>query len=199
MADRTESGTPRKVMGWISLSIDGFAAGPDNDMSRIAANAGTEEMMTYSEGVWRGVDTAVMGRTNYEGFYGYWPPVAKDPTATPRSRALATRMDSVEKVVFSRTLQRAEWQNTRVSSDLEGKIGALKQASGRDILVVNSASIIRALLQANLLDELIVFLAPIMLGGGLRFFPDGLPASDWRLIGVATFPTGDVALRYGRV
>lgn len=90
MADRTGSETQRKVMAWISLSIDGFAAGPDNDMSRIAAHAGHVERMSYSEGIWRGVDTAVMGRTNCQGFYGYWPPVAKDPTATPRTRDLAT-------------------------------------------------------------------------------------------------------------
>jgi dihydrofolate reductase len=199
MSDRTGSDAPRKVMGWVTLSIDGYSAGPENDMSRIAAHAGHEEMMTYSEGIWRGVDTAVMGRTNYEGFHGYWPPVAKDPMATPRNRDLATWLDTVEKIVFSRTLERAEWQNARVASDLEAEVAVLKQASGRDILVLNSASIIRALLQACLLDELIVFLAPVMLGGGLRFFPDGLPASDWRLINVATFPTGDVVLRYGRV
>jgi dihydrofolate reductase len=198
MSDRTESETPRKLIAWITLSIDGFAAGPGNDMSRIAAHAGDEEMMAYSEGIWRGVSTAVMGRTNYEGFFGYWPPVAKDPSSTPRNRDLAIWLDTVEKVVFSRTMQRAAWRNTRVSADLEGEIGALKQAPGRDILVVNSASIIRAVLQAGLLDELIVFLAPIMLGGGLRFFPEGLPPSDWRLINATTFPQGDVVLRYGR-
>jgi dihydrofolate reductase len=198
MADRTNSGAQRKLMAWITLSLDGFAAGPNNDMSRIASHAGDEEMMTYSEGIWRGVSTAVMGRTNYEGFLGYWPPVAKDPSSTPRNRDLAIWLDTVEKVVFSRTMQRAEWQNTRVSSDLEGEIGRLKQAPGRDILIINSVSIIRAVLQAGLLDELIVFLAPIVLGGGLRFFPDGLPPSDWRLINLSTFPRGDVALRYGR-
>jgi len=198
MPDRTGSETQRKVLAWITLSIDGFAAGPGNDMSRIAAHAGDEEVMAYSEGIWRGVSTAVMGRTNYEGFLGYWPPVAKDPASTPRNRALAVWLETVEKVVFSRSLQRADWQNARVASDLEAEIRALKQAPGRDILVLNSASIIRALLRAGLLDELIVFLAPIMLGGGLRFFPDGLPPSDWRLISMVAFPTGDVALRYGR-
>ena len=198
MSETTATGTPRKVIGWITLSLDGFASGPNNDMSRIAAHAGDEEMMAHSEGIWRGVSTAVMGRSNYEGFYGYWPPVANDPSTTQRNRDLATWLDTVEKVVFSRTLQTAEWKNTRVSADLEGEISALKQAPGRDILVLNSVSIIRALLQAGLLDEFIVFLAPIMLGGGLRFFPDGLPPSDWRLINLATFPAGDVVLRYGR-
>src|SRR5690349_8179456 len=103
MSDHTGSDAPRKVLAWITLSMDGFAAGPDNDMSRIASHAGAEEMMSYSEGIWRNVSTAVMGRNNYEGFLGYWPPVAKDPSSTPRNRDLAVWLDTVDKVVFSRT------------------------------------------------------------------------------------------------
>jgi dihydrofolate reductase len=188
MPDRTESGEQRKLIGWVTLSLDGYSAGPGNDMSRIAEHAGHEQMMAYTEGIWRGVSTAVMGRTNYEGFFGYWPPVAKDPVSTPRNRDLAIWRDTVEKVVFSRTMQRAEWQNSRVASDLETEIRALKAASGRDILVLNS----------ELLDELQLFMVPVLLGGGLRFFPDGLAPSRWQLVSVATFSTGVVALRYGR-
>ena len=140
----------------------------------------------------------MIGRTNYEGFLGYWPPVAKDPAASPRDRDLASWLDSVDKVVFSRTMQRAEWQNTRVSSDLEGAIRALKAAPGRDVVVLNSASIIRALLDVGLVDELQLWVLPTMLGGGLRFFPEGLTPSTWQLMSVVTFPTGAVGLRYGR-
>src|SRR4029078_1141874 len=129
----------------------GYSAGPGNDMSRIAEYAGHEQMMAYSEGIWRGVSTAVMGRTNYAGCVEYLPPVATDPAATPRNRDLATWLDTVEKVVFSRTMKRAEWQNARVAADLHAEIHALKHAPGRDILILNSVSIIRALLQARLL------------------------------------------------
>ena len=198
MSDRTGSDTPRKVIAWVVLSMDGFAAGPDNDMSWVAEHVGHDQMMAYSEGIWRGVSTAVMGRTNYEGFLGYWPPVAKDPAASPRDRDLAIWLDTVDKVVFSRTIQRAEWQNTRVSSDLEAEIRALKAAPGRDILVLNSASIIRALLNAGLVDELQLWVLPTILGSGLRFFPEGLTPSKWQLMSVVTFPTGAVALRFGR-
>ena len=193
-----ETDAQRKLIAWITLSMDGYAAGPGNDMSRVASYAGHEQMMAYTEGIWRGVSTAVMGRTNYEGFFGYWPPVAKDPASSPRNRDLAVWLDTVEKVVFSRTLRRAEWQNTRVSADLEGEIGALKKAPGRDILVLNSVSIIRALLHAGLVDDLQVFLVPEVLGGGLRFFAEGLTPSTWQIVSVVTFPTGAVALRYGR-
>ena len=198
MADHTEAGTQRKLIAWITLSMDGFAAGHGGDMSWVAEHVGHDQMMAYSEGIWRGVSTALMGRTNYEGFFGYWPPVAKDPTSSPRDRDLAIWLDTVEKVVFSRTMQHADWQNTRVSSDLEGEIRALKQAPGRDILVLNSVSIIRQLLDRGLLDEFQMNLFPVMLGGGLRFFPDALTPSKWRLTNTTTLPTGAVALRYER-
>lgn len=68
MTDHTNSSTERKVLGWITLSMDGFAAGPSGDMSWVAEHVGHDQMMAYSEGIWRGVSTAVMGRTNYEGF-----------------------------------------------------------------------------------------------------------------------------------
>ena len=67
-----------------------------------------------------------MGRTNYEGFHGYWPPVAADPQAAPRDRALASWLDEVEKVVFSRTLEEAPWRNSRVARDVEAETRALK-------------------------------------------------------------------------
>jgi dihydrofolate reductase len=198
MSDNAGSGTNRKVIAWVTLSMDGFSAGPGGDMSWLAEHVGHEQMMAYSEGIWRGASTAVMGRTNYEGFFGYWPPVARDPASPPRHRDLATWLDTVEKVVFSRSLQSAEWQNTRIAADLEAEMRALKRAPDRDILVLNSASIIRALLDSDLVDELQLFVLPTVLGNGLRFFPDGLAASTWRLAGVSTFPTGAVALRYSR-
>jgi dihydrofolate reductase len=157
-----------------------------------------DQVMAYDEGNWRGASTAVVGRTNYEGFFGFWPPVANDPASPPRHRDLAIWLDTVEKVVFSRTLRSAAWQITRVAAHLETEMRALKRAPGRDILVLDSASIIRALLNSDLLDELQLFVLPTLLGGGLRFFPDGLASSTWQLLGVATFPTGAVALRYGR-
>lgn len=78
-------------------------------------------------------------------------------------------------------------------------VGARAQAPGRDILVLNSASVIRALLDGDLVDELRVNMLPAVLGGGLRFFPDGLPPSTWRLVGTKTFATGAVGLHYSRL
>ncbi len=84
----------------------GFSAGPGGDLTGLVEQAGSPETMAWFEGVFRGASTALMGRTNYEGFYGYWPAVARDPESSPRGRDLAVWLDEVEKVVFSRRSRR---------------------------------------------------------------------------------------------
>jgi dihydrofolate reductase len=188
----------RTVIAQVNVSMDGMSAGPGGDLSWLIEHAVAPEMTTYAEGLWRGASTAIMGRNNYEGYHGYWPPVAANPESAPRERELAIWLDTVEKVVFSRTLEEAPWQNSRIARDVEAETRALKQAPGRDILVLNSASIIQALLAADLVDELRLGVLPAIAGGGLRLFPDGLPGSSWTLAGALTLETGGVVLHYRR-
>ena len=188
----------RTVIAQANMTIDGMLAGPEGDLSWLIPHAVHPQLSAYTEGIWRGADTILLGRTNYEGFQGYWPPVAADPAAPPRDRALATWLDTAEKVVFSRTLDEATWQNARVARDVEVETRALKQAEGRDIIVLSSGSIIQALLQADLVDELRLNVLPAIVGGGLRLFDEGLPRSDWELVGALTLEPGGVALHYRR-
>jgi len=189
----------RKLIANVTLSIDGFSAGPNGDMSWLVEHSVHDQMTTYFAGVWSGADTVLLGRNNYEGFHGFWPSVAADPNGVGRAYDMAVWLDRVEKVVFSTTLTDAPWQNSRVvKEDLEGEVRALKAAAGRDIIVLSSASVIRALLKADLVDELRVHLTPAILGEGLRFFGDGIPASAWVLDGANTMATGSVSLTYRR-
>jgi dihydrofolate reductase len=100
--------------------------------------------------------------------------------------------------VFSRSLEEATWQSSRVARDVEEETRALKQGAGQDILVLNSARIIQALLRADLLDELRLNVLPALVGGGLRLFAEGLPRSDWQLVGALTLETEGVGLHYRR-
>ena len=188
----------RTVIAQANVTMDGMTAGPGGDLSWLIEHAVTPQMSAYAEGIWRGASTAVMGRTNYEGYHGYWPPVAADPQAAPRDRALASWLDEVEKVVFSRTLEEAPWRNSRVARDVEAETRALKASPGRDILVLNSASIIQALLRADLVDELRLNVLPAVAGGGLRLLAEGLPPSAWELVGALTLEGGGVALHHRR-
>jgi dihydrofolate reductase len=189
----------RTVIASVTLSLDGFSAGPAGDLAGLVEEAGSDETMTWFEGVFRGADTALLGRTNYEGFHEYWPPVAHDPASSPRGRDLAVWLDEVEKVVFSRTLTEATWSNARIAGRRPAEeVAALRDGPGRDIIVLNSASIIRALLEADLVDRLCLRLAPVTLGGGLRIFPEDVPRAAWELSSVATLTGGTLGLWYGR-
>ena len=189
----------RTVIASVTISLDGCSAGPGGDLTGMTEHAGAPETMSWFTGVYRNVSTALMGRTNYEGFHGYWPPVARDPETSPRGRDLAIWLDEVEKVVFSRTLTEAEWSHARIAQrEPAEEVAALKREDGRDIMVVNSASIIHALLEADLVDELRLMMVPLVWGGGLRVFPDGIPRTEWDLASSAQLPGGTLGLQYHR-
>jgi dihydrofolate reductase len=191
----------RKVIGNIALSLDGRinGRGGDYDMSWILPHAVTDTTRDYLVQMTHNATTALLGRKNYEGFGGYWPAVANDDTAEPRDRAFARWLESVEKVVVSRTLQETTWQNSRIARDLVAEVKQLRTAPGGDIIAMSSSSIIRALLAADELDRLTINLCPELVGGGARLFEDGLPPSSWSLASLTTSETSATYLVYDRV
>ncbi|MFC4494386.1 dihydrofolate reductase family protein [Streptomyces ovatisporus] len=200
MSSTGRSGARRRIVAWASVSMDGFTSGPDGPEhdTWLYEHASQEQTGAYFEGIWRGADTALLGRTNYEGFFSVWPSITRDPATDARTRDLGKWLDTVEKVVFSRTLKKADWHNARIAQDLEAEVTALRDAPGRDVLVLNSASIIQALLRADLVDDLRFAVVPVLLGGGLRLFPEGLPASRWSLAETTALKHGAVGLHYRR-
>jgi dihydrofolate reductase len=139
----------------------------------------------------------VLGRTNYEGFYSVWPAMTRDPSTDPRTRDLGRWLDATEKVVVSRTLTGAPWENSRIARDLAGEIERLREAPGRDVLVINSASVIGELLRLDLVDDLRLAIVPVLVGGGLRLFPEGV-AARFRTAGVTALEHGAIGLHLQR-
>lgn len=196
-----QDNTPaRKVVGNISLSIDGRinGRGGDYDMSWIVPHAVTDTARDYLVRMTGTTTTALLGRKNYEGFGGYWPAVADDENAEPRDRAFAKWLNTVEKVVFSTTLQEAPWQNSRISRDPVAEVKELRRQPGGDILLMSSSSIIRTLLEADEVDRMVINLAPEVVGGGARLFEDGVPQTSWSLTDLSTSDTGSTYLVYDR-
>lgn len=192
----------RRVVGNISLSLDGRVngRGGDYDMSWIAPHAVTDEPRNLMVRMTESATTVLLGRKNYEGFGGYWPTVAKDDNAESRDRTLAQWLDSVEKVVFSSSLAQASWQNSRIADgDPAQVVKQLREQPGGDIVVLNSSSIINALLEAGELDRLAIVLCPELVGGGSRLFEDGVPVSSWSLTDMSTTESGAICLIYDRV
>jgi len=192
----------RRVVGNISLSIDGRVTGPagDMDMGWVARHAVTDTAREHMVRQTNTTTTILLGRKNYEGFGGYWPAVAADESADPRDRTLARWLDSVEKVVFSTTLTSVDWSNSRLAdAEPAAVVQQLRKADGGDIIVQNSVSILRQLLSADEIDRLTLTFCPEIVGGGTRLFEDGLPATSWTLTELDTADSGAMCLYYDRI
>lgn len=193
--------TGRRVTANMSLTLDGRYSGPGGpgDLGAIVPYATTEVARDHLTRIWETATTALLGRLNAEGFLGFWPSVAGDENADPRDRGYAKWLVDAEKVVLSTTLTEAPWERTRVVNAPAADVAAELKATGKgDILVNNSASVIRALLSADLLDRLYLMICPEIAGGGQRLFDDGLPASKWTLTHQETGELGEIALVYDR-
>lgn len=191
----------RRVVANIAVSLDGYYQGPGGpaDMSWLMPYAVSDVARDHLTGLWTGATTALLGRTNAEGFFGYWPTVADDESADPRDRDYGAWMRDAEKVVLSSSLESAPWSNTRIFDEpAEDVVDRLKAEPGGDIVVFASASVIKALLAADSLDRLSLTVFPQILGGGERLFDGALPSSTWSLTNALN---GDdvLSLSYDRI
>jgi dihydrofolate reductase len=135
-------------------------------------------------------DALLLGRVTYEGFAKAWPKM----TGTGD---FGERMNGMPKYVVSTTLDKAEWNNSTIIRDnVVEEIGRLKEQPGQDILVYGSGRLTNSLIEHNLLDELRLWVHPVVLGRGQRMFPEGSRAT-LKLAGTTTLGTGVVILTYG--
>ncbi|MBK8027543.1 MAG: dihydrofolate reductase family protein [Chloroflexi bacterium] len=133
-------------------------------------------------------DTLLMGRETYESFLAAWPPRAG-------TDAFADRINTMPKVVASRTMQSAEWNSTVLQGDVAAELRKLKEQPGMNILKYGGGELLGTLLQNDLLDELHVLVYPLVLGKGARLVMDGVEGK-LKLADTRTFSSGVVALLY---
>ncbi|MFF4592384.1 dihydrofolate reductase family protein [Amycolatopsis sp. NPDC001319] len=191
----------RTVSANISITLDGRynGAGGPGDLAAIVPYAMTEVARNHLARLHDGATTAVLGRVNAEGFLGFWPTVIDNEDADPRDRGYAKWLVDTEKVILSTTLTEAPWPHARIANAPAADVIADLKASGEgDILVNNSTTVIKALLQADLLDRLYLMLTPEIAGAGQRLFDDGLPATKWQLSLQETGALGEMAMVYDR-
>ncbi|MFI8931569.1 dihydrofolate reductase family protein [Streptomyces sp. NPDC053474] len=192
----------RRVVTNIALSLDGRYARPDNplDMGWVMPYAVTDVARDHLTSLWEPATTALLGRVNAEGFLGFWPTVIGAEDADPRDEGFAKWLVDTDKVVLSTTLDEAPWERTTlVDKPTAEAVADLKATEGGDILVLSSASVIKALLAADMVDRLALTVFPVFLGGGPRLFDDGLPEGRWELISQSAGDHGTLALVYDRV
>jgi dihydrofolate reductase len=134
----------------------------------------------------------LLGRKTYEIFAAHWPHVADDPTAD--------KLNSATKYVASTTLDRVEWQNSRLlEGEVPDAVRRLKEQSGPEIQVHGSWNLIQTLLEHDLVDEFRLWIFPVVLGTGKRVFGDGAIPRGLRLVDSKTSTTGVLITTYERV
>ena len=180
----------RKLIFTINITIDGCC-----DHTRIIPADDTYE---YFMGLMRDVDLQVFGRKTYQLMVPYWPDVANDPSATKTDREFAKAFISLNKLVFSRSLESVEDPNTRiVRTNLRDEMVKLKQQPGKNILV-GGVDIPSQLIELGLVDEYRFVVSPIIAGEGRRLL-EGVSLQEslhLKLVESKIFKSGSVALRY---
>jgi dihydrofolate reductase len=138
-------------------------------------------------------DVVLFGRRTYEIFASHWPRVT-DP-----NDPIAAKLNSVRKVVASRTLTQADWNNsTVISGDVAATVAKLKEEPGNEIQVSGSSDLLQILLKYDLVDELRLWIFPIVVGAGKRLFGNGTVPGAFRLTEATVTPTGVAIHRYER-
>jgi len=180
----------RNVIFAINITLDGCC-----DHTKQIAD---EEAHQYFTHLMRDVDLLVFGRKTYQLMVPFWPVIAKSQSMTKASNDFARAFDSIDKIVFSRSLERAEDRNTRiVRENLRDEIVELKQRQGKKILV-GGVSIPSQLIELGLVDEYCFVVQPIVAGKGRRLLEEiDLPEKlQFKLVEAKVFASGCVALRY---
>jgi dihydrofolate reductase len=173
---------------WNMVTLDGFFEGPkpwEIDWHELVWGEELEQMSIEQTG---SADLLLFGRRTYQGMAQHWP------AATGQ---VADIMNSIAKLVFSRTLEKADWNNTRlVKSKAEEEVARLKQQPGQDMLIFGSADLSASLTRAGLIDEYRLGLVPVVLGGGNPLFKPGPDRLPMKLLEARPLKSGCVILRY---
>ena len=182
----------RKTFLFMMVSVDGFFEGPNHDLNWHNVD---EEFDRFTIEQLDEIDTILFGRKTYQMMAAFWPSDA----ATANDPIVAEKMNTTPKVVFSKTLEHADWQNTRLVRDgVRETVEDLKRQPSKDIAVFGSSDLAVSLLQMGLLDELRIMVNPVVLGGGKHLFEGIRDRPTLTLVKTRTFGNGNVLLYYQR-
>jgi dihydrofolate reductase len=137
-------------------------------------------------------DALLLGRRTYEGFAQHWP----TDEWIEREGEFAERMNSYPKYVASTSLEEPlEWNNSHLlGDDVAGEVRKLKEEDGKNLLIYGSRTLVRALIDEGLVDRFLIWVHPLILGGGERLFPDGVTRTELELVDATTLENGIVVL-----
>jgi dihydrofolate reductase len=172
------------------VTLDGYFAGQGGDISWHNVD---EEFNTFAEENVNAENTLLFGRITYELMASYWP----TPEAVKNDPIVAEGMNKARKIVFSRTLDKADWNNTRlVKTGMLAEVRRLKQQPGKDLTVLGSGSIVSQLAEEGLIDEYQIMVNPVVIGKGRTMFEGIKDRLVLKLTKTRIFGNGNVLLCY---
>lgn len=170
----------RRLILQMSVSLDGFVAAEDGtDWGYEREDEGTRAWKLASVSA---AGAHLMGRKSYEDMASYWP--TSDSVYAPA-------MNEIPKIVFSKTLETAEWPESRIAAgDLADEVVAIKSEPGKDVIAYGGATFARALVRERLVDEYRLVIQPAALGAGLPLFTELRGPLHLELAEAHSYPTG---------
>lgn len=178
----------RKLVVWNLMSLDGSFEGAEKWDLAFHSTAWGDELRAFSLAQAEEIGTLMFGRVTYEGMAAHW---------SKETGPIADFMNAVEKVVASRTLESADWNNSRLlEGELPGAVEQLKRQPGKGIFVFGSADLVAALLRHELVDEYRLCIAPVVLGKGNSLFKPFDGALGMKRTKITPLETGAVILHY---
>jgi dihydrofolate reductase len=174
----------------LATTLDGFVADNNGGMDWIIMG---DERADYMVEAIKNADTLMMGRYTYQGFVS-WRDVPNNPDASEAEKTIGEQFNAMKKIVFSKSLEKADWQGTTILRDIvPEEIQELKAESGKGIRLDGSISILQQLTKLGLIDEYRLMVHPVVLGSGKPLFEERV---DLELIGSEQFASGVMVLTY---
>ena len=185
----------RKLKLHMQITVDGFVAGQNGELDWMTFNQ-DDRLKEFTNELVDTSDTILLGRKMTDGFIAHWENVVDTQAETP-GYSLAKKMVDYHKVVFSKTLTSVTGRNTVVENgDLATAVGKLKNKSGKDIVVYGGADFVSSLIKEGLVDELNLFVNPVMINSGMRIFDSLDHRQKLTLISATAYECGITVLRY---
>ncbi|MET4920937.1 dihydrofolate reductase family protein [Streptomyces sp. PSRA5] len=182
----------RKLIYGMNLTLDGYIAAPDGD---IGWGVPSDELFQFWSDQLQATDVTLYGRKLWLTMSSHWPTGDQQPDATPAEIGFARRWRDMSKVVFSSTVAEDDWNTRLVTGDAVAEITRLKAEDGGP-MDIGGATLAGAAMRAGLIDEYVIAVHPVLVGGGTPFFA---ALDNWvnlNLVETRTLPGGVILTRY---
>ncbi len=180
----------RKAFLFMMISLDGFFEGPNHELDWHNVDA---EFNEFAARMLNDADILLFGRATYQLMASYWP----TKSAKENDPIVAEKMNTLPKIVFSKTLDKVEWNNSRLVKDnFAEEITKLKQQPGKDLAILGSSNLSLSFIQNGLIDEFRIMVNPVVLGTGNPLFRGINHRLNLKLLKTRTFQSGNVLLYY---